>query len=66
MVYFFWLFMCDTLCIHVYFHALNYIRVIVILTCDCDTYVTCVLSTLIYICVMSLGYAHLPCFHVLL
>ena len=30
-----------------------------------DTYVTCVLSTLIYIYVMSLGYAHvllLPCF----
>ena len=31
MIYFFWLFMGDTLCIHVYFHALNYIRVIVIL-----------------------------------
>ena len=30
MIYYFWLFMCDTLCIHVYFHALNYIRVIVI------------------------------------
>ena len=31
MIYYFLLFMCDTLqCIHVYFHALNYIRVIVI------------------------------------
>ena len=30
-IYYFWFFMCDTLlCIHVYFHALNYIRVIVI------------------------------------
>ena len=44
-------------------------------TCDCDIYVicvilmwyvTCVLSTLIYIYVMSLHYAHLLCFHVLL
>ena len=32
MIYYFWLFMCDALlCIHVYFHALNYICVIVIL-----------------------------------
>ena len=31
MIYYLWFFMCDTLlCIHVYFHALNYIRVIVI------------------------------------
>ena len=40
--------------------------------CDSDInvifmwYVTCVPSTLIFIYVMSLGYAHLPCFHVLL
>ena len=33
MIYYILLFICDTLlCIHVYFHALNYIRVIVI--CD--------------------------------
>ena len=43
-------------------------------TCDRDIYVivifiwyvTCVLSTLIFIYVMSLSYAHLLCFHVLL
>ena len=37
---------------------------IVLYTCDGETYVTCVLSTLIYIYVMSLGYANLLCFHV--
>ena len=61
MIYYFWLFMCDTLlCIHVYFHALNYISVIVIFM----SYVTCVLNTLIFIYVMSLHYAHLVCFRV--
>ena len=37
-----WSFVCDTSCIHFYFHALYYIHVMV-------TYVTCVLSILIYI-----------------
>jgi hypothetical protein len=37
---------CDTSCIHVYFHALCY----VIYVCDCEAYVTYVPSTLLYIC----------------
>ena len=39
-----WSFVCDTSCIHVYFHALCYTSYM----CDCETYVTCVPSTLIY------------------
>ena len=47
--------MCDTLlCIHVYFHALNYISVIVELyKCDSDIYVICDMCALyfdLYIC----------------
>ena len=61
MIYFFWLFMCDTLCIHVYFHALNYIRVIVILMWHvCSLlwfiYMSCHLAMLI--CLASVFYSN--------
>ena len=40
-------------------HAFMFTFMHCLITCDGETYVTCVLSTLIYIYVMSLGYAHL-------
>ena len=46
-------FMCDTSCFHVYSHALCYMWYM------CETYVTCVLSTLIY---MSCHLIMLICF----
>ena len=55
---FFWSFVCDTTCIHVYFHALYYIHVMVRLMWH-------VCSLHWYIYVMSLGYAHLLCFRIL-
>ena len=52
-------------CVWYFVHS-HLLSCIALYTCDGETYVTCVLSTLIYIYVMSLGYAHLLCFCILL
>ena len=63
LIYYIWLFMCDTLlCIHAYFHALNYIRVIVKfmwLWYLCDMWHVCSLLWSLY---MSCHLVMLICF----
>ena len=72
MIYYIWLFMCDTLlCIHVYFHALNYVCVILMwpwYLCDSDIYVICDMCALyfdLYICQVTwlCSFALLPRFY---
>ena len=59
---FFWSFVCDTSCIHIYFHALYYIHVMVRLMWH-----VCSLHCYIYIYMSChLDYAHLLCFCILL
>ena len=62
MAYFFWLYMCDTLCIHVYFHALNYMHVIVILmwhVCSLLWFIYMACHLVMLICLASVFYSDL-------
>ena len=54
---FFWYFVCDTLCIHVYFHALYYIHVMVrLMRHVCSLH--CFICHVTWLCSLAL----LPCF----